>query len=273
MKILNRTLKALPLIALGVLMLLAFVPKNTLASTVTNTDFQAQSFSKTVDWYDYVRQYAAANNFTPPSPNEHAYIYANYINVGVFEHFKTPNGKDAITASSFISLISFKENSSDIYPNSPDRNDTVYASFSLGVNLTALTGHPVPSYVATSTVIPLTSTDSNHWTWGLDYTNLNAIWWKVNPDPLFPTYDRNTPRGLAQYTELKFTYALAIDPASKTATLTESYTVGRITNLWILAPGPAIHLNAAGTYNLDGSLNKNKTVYQFLTPNQFKLSN
>src|SRR5712692_4976288 len=297
MKILNRTLKALPLIALGVLMLLAFVPKNTLASTVTNTDFQAQSFSKTVDWYDYVRQYAAANNFTPPSPNEHAYIYANYVNVGgfqlfyaglvnathngmfitaplqtVFEHFKTPNGKDAITASSFISLISFKENSSDIYPNSPDRNDTVYASFSLGVNLTALTGHPVPSYVATSTVIPLTSTDSNHWTWGLDYTNLNAIWWKVNPDPLFPTYDRNTPRGLAQYTELKFTYALAIDPASKTATLTESYTVGRITNLWILAPGPAIHLNAAGTYNLDGSLNKTQTVYQFLTANQFKLS-
>ncbi len=297
MKLSHQMFKALPLIALGFLMLLAFVPKNTFADTVTSTDFQAQSFSKTVDWYDYVRQYATANNFTPPSPTEHAYIYANYINVGgfqlfytglvnathngmfvtvplqtLFEHFKTPNGKDAITASSFISLISFKENSSTIYPNSPDRNDTVYASFSLGVNLAALTGHPVPSYVATSSVIPLTSTDSNHWSWGLDYTNLNAIWWKVNPDPLFPTYDANTPRGLAQYTELKFNYALAIDPSTKTATLTESYTVGRITNLWILAPTPAIHLNSTGTYNLNGSFNKTQTVYQFLNVNQYKLS-
>ncbi len=294
----NRRFKALSMLALGFLMLLVFIPRPTSADTVTSTDFQAQSFSKTVDWYDYVRQYALQNGFQVPNTTDHAYIYANYINVGgfqlfytglvnathnglfvtiplqtLFEHFKTPNGKDAITASSFVSLVSFRENStSDIYPNSPDYHDEVYASFSLGVNLAALTGHPVPSYVATSTVIPLTSTDSNHWTWGLDYTNLNAIWWKINPDPLLPWWDPNIPRGLAQYTELKFTYSLAIDPSTKTATLTTSYTIGRMTDLWILTTNPAIHLNSTGTYNLNGSLNNTQTVYQFLNAKQYKLS-
>ncbi len=297
MKLPHLRFRALSLIALGLLMFLAFIPKNTFADTVTSSDFQAQSFSKTVDWYDYVRAYAIQNGYTPPSTSEHAYIYANYVNVGgfqlfytglvnathngmyvtiplqtLFEHFKTPGGKDAITASSFISLVSFKENSSDIYANSPDRNDTIYASFSLGVNLAALTGHPVPSYVASSNIIPLTSTDSNHWSWGLDYTNLNAIWWRVNPNPLFPWWDQNIPRGLAQYTELKFNYALAIDPSSKTATVTTSYTIGRMTDLWLLTTNPAIHLNSTGTYNLNGSRNSTQTVYQFLQAGQYKLS-
>ena len=293
----NRRFKAVSMLALGFLMLLVFIPEPTSADTVTSTDFQAQSFSKTVDWYDYVRQYALQNGFQVPNTTDHAYIYANYINVGgfqlfytglvnathngmfvtiplqtLFEHFKTPNGKDAITSSSFISLVSFNESSTDPLPNSPDKSDTVYASFSLGVNIAALTGHPVPSYVASSTVIPLKSTDSNHWTWGLDYTNLNAIWWKINPDPLLPCCYPNIPRGLAQYTEFKFSYALAIDPAAKTATLTTSYTIGRITDLYILTTSPAIHLNATGTYNLNGSLNKTQTVNQFLNAGQYKLS-
>ncbi len=298
MKLPNRKFGALSLIALGFLMLLAFIPKNTFADTITNTDFQAESFSKTVDYYDYVRQYAAANGFPVPNTTEHAYIYTNYINVGgfqlfyaglvnathngmfvtipiqtFFEHFKTPAGKDAITASSFISLVAFRENSSTtLYQNSPDRNDEIYASFSLGVNLAALTGHPIPSYVAGSQIIPLTSTDGNHWTWGLRYTNLNAIWWRIYPDPFAAWYDANIPRGLAQYSELTFNYALAIDPGSKTATLTASYTVGRMTDLWLLTTNPATHLNSTGTYNLNGSRNSTQTVYQYLQSKQVKLS-
>jgi hypothetical protein len=295
-----RKFRALSLLALGVTMLIVFVPKNTNgATTVTSTDFQAQSFSKVVDWYDYVRAYAQQNGFnTTAIQNEHAYIYANYINVGgfqlfysglvnathngqfftipiqtFFEHFKTPGGKDAITASSFISLVAFNETrTGDPYPNSPDHTDTVYASFSLGVNLTALPNHP--TYVATSNIIPLTSTDQNHWTWGLNYTNLNAIWWKINPDPnpLLNTWDANLPRGLAQYSQLTFNYALAIDPTAKTATLTTSYTVGRVTDLYLLTTHPAIHLNSTGTYNLNGSLNSTQTVNQFLQARQMKLS-
>src|SRR3989442_5451121 len=298
MKHLLFRIKALPLIALSLLFLIPAVAFQTAnASTVSNGDFQTQSFSKVVDWFDYVRQYADNNNLTQPNASEHAYIYTNYVNVGGFqlfyaglvnathngtfvtmpiqtfiEHFKTVGGKDAITASSFISLVSFNESNADPYPNSPDKTDTVYASFSLGVNLTAITGHKLPGYVATSQITPLTQVDSQHYTWGLKYTNLNAIWWRINPDPFIPTADLVTPRGFAQYSELSFNYALAIYPTSKTATLTTSYTVGRMTDLYILSPTPAIHLNAAGTYNLTGYQMSYQNIYQLLQSRQMKIS-
>ena len=298
MRSLSLKIKALPVLALSLLFLVpaaAFQPAQ--AATPTNPDFSAQSFSKTVDWYDYVRQYAAANNLPQPNASEHAYIYTNYINVGgfqlfyaglinathngqfvtiplqtFFEHFKTMGGKDAITASSFISLVAFNESNTDTYPNSPDKSDTVYASFNLGVNLTQITGHKFPSYVASSTIIPLTQTDVNHWSWGLTYTDLNAIWWKINPDPFTPTADLVQPRGFAMYSQFTFNYALAIDPASRTATLTTSYTIGRMTDLYILYPTPAVHLNSTGTYNLNGALLSNQNIYQFLTTKQLKIS-
>ncbi len=285
---LSSKIKALPLIALGLLFLVPFATQNARADAVGNGDFQAQSFSKVVDWYSYVRQYAAAHNLTAPPTTDHAYIYANYINVGgfqlfyaglvnathngmyvtiplqtFFEHYKTVGGKDAITASSFMSLVSFRENASSLYPNSPDRNDEIYASFSLGVNLAALTGHPVPSYVATSQVIPLTSSDNLHYTWGLKYTNLNAIWWRINPDPLALWWDQNVPRGFAQYNELTFNYALAIDP---------TYTVGRMTDLYLLTASPVTHLNSTGTYYLNGTRASTQSIYQYLQARQFKLS-
>src|SRR6266702_840912 len=276
MQHLSLKFKALPILALSFLFVIhtiAFQPAQ--ATTTTSPDFSAQSFSKTVDWYDYVRQYAVANNLPQPNASEHAFIYTNYINVGgfqlfytglvnathngqfvtiplqtFFEHYKTIGGKDAITASSFISLVAFNESNTDPYPNSPDKSDTVYASFNLGVNLTQITGHKFPSYIASSSIIPLTQTDASHWSWGLTYTNLNAIWWKINPDPFFPTADLVQPRGFAMYSQLAFNYALAIDPASKTATLTTSYTIGRMTDLYILYPTPAIRLNSTGTYKL-----------------------
>ena len=282
-------------------MLATVVPKNGYgATTLQGNDFQAQSFSKTVDYYDYVRQYATANGYNITSiQNQHAYIYTTYINVGgfqlfyagllnathnnmnvtipiqtVFEHFKTPQGKDAITASSFLSLVAFTENgTTDVFPNSPDRGDSVYASFSLGYTLSAFGTHPVPTYVATSQIIPLTSTDSNHWSWGLNYTNLNAIWWRIYPDPLLPLWDSSTPRAFAQYSQLSFSYTLAIDPSGKTATLTTSYIVARMTDLYLLTATPqALHLNATGTYNLNGQPRAGPTIYQYLAQNGYKLS-
>src|SRR2546430_12262139 len=122
---LSTKMRALPLTVLGLLFLIPFATHTAGAGTVSNGDFQAQSFSKVVDWYDYVRQYAANNGLPQPNATEHAYIYTNYINVGgfqlfyaglvnathngtfvtipiqtFFEHFKTVGGKDAITASS-----------------------------------------------------------------------------------------------------------------------------------------------------------------------------
>jgi hypothetical protein len=82
-KIHARKFRALPLLFLGAMMLVAIVPRNTYATTsLQSTDFSAQSFSKTVDYYDYVRQYAAAQGYNITSiQNQHAYIYANYVNV------------------------------------------------------------------------------------------------------------------------------------------------------------------------------------------------
>ena len=290
-------IQALPILALSLLFLIPLGVHPASADTVSDGDFNSQSYSKTVDWYAYVRQYAASHNLPVPPTNEHAYIYTNYVNIGgfqlfyaglvnathngmnvtiplqtFFEHFKTVGGKDAITASSFLGLVSFRENATTVYQNSPDKNDTVYASFSLGYPLQALGSHPY-TYIATSTTIPLAHTDANHWTWGLKYTNLNAVWWRINPDPLaILPWDANTPRGFAQYNELTFNYALNIDPTTKTATLTTTYTIGRMTDLYILAPSPVLHLTPTGTYYLNGTLANNQTLYQYLQARQFKLS-
>jgi hypothetical protein len=45
-----------------------------------------------------------------------------------------------------------------------------------------------------------------------------------------------------------------------------------MTDLYILSPTPAIHLNAAGTYNLTGYQISNQNIYQFLQSRQMKLS-
>src|SRR5207244_5104743 len=87
MKVRLRKVRAISILALGLMTALALVPKTTNAATVTSTDFQTQSFSKVVDWYEYARLYAAANGFTPPNSTEHAYIYANYINVRGYQLF------------------------------------------------------------------------------------------------------------------------------------------------------------------------------------------
>ena len=294
-------LRALTLLALGIMMLLVFIPKNTYAATtLSGSDFQAQSFSKTVDYYDYVRAYAQSQGYNISAiQNQHAYIYTTYINVGgfqlfyagllnathngmnvtipiqtVFEHFKTPSGKDAITASSFLSLVAFQEGSNTIFPNSPDKNDTVYASFSLGYPLAAFGTHPVPTYLANSQIIPLASTDSNHWTWGLNYTNLNAIWWRIYPDPVLTPFQQwdQTPVAFAQYSQLSFTYSLVIDPTAKTATLTTSYTVGQMTDLYVLTGPQVLHYDASGTWNLNGQSRGATTIYQFLAQGGYKLS-
>ncbi len=296
----SRFLKVLAVTALGLMALSTFTPLSVSATTVQSTDFQSQSFSKVVDWFDYVRQYAAANGFTPPNASEHAYIYTNYINVGgyqlfyvglvnvtdngrfvtiplqtFFQHFKTPGGKDAITASSFLSLVAFNESSTDAVPNSPDPSDTVYASFSLGVDLSSYLQNHAPSYVAGSKVIPLTLVGTNHWTWGLKYTNLSAIWWKLGFDPLFACWYLPCPHGIARYTELTFNYDLTLDPSTKTAHLIETYAIGKVTDLWVfsLFLTQVRHYNATGTYDVNGTTQVSPvTVYQFLQTGGYKLS-
>ncbi len=283
------------------MVLSTFSPLGAHADTLQSTDFQSQSFSKVVDWMDYVRQYAAANGFTPPNASEHVYLYTNYISSGgfqlfsiglvnatdkgrfvtiplqtFFEHYKTPGGKDVITASSFLSLVAFNESATaPNIPNSPDRNDTIYASFSLGVDLSSYLQTHVPPYVAGSQIIQLTQVGTNHWTWGLKYTNLSAIWWKIGLDPLSLCWYIPCPHGIARYTELTFNYDLTLDPSTKTAHLTETYTIGKVTDLWVFNPllSQVRHYNSTGTYDLNGTTQISPTtVYQLLKAGGYKLS-
>src|SRR4030067_2339221 len=50
------------------------------ADTLVPSDFQSESFSKTIDFYDYARAYATSVNMSGPPNKYHAYVYMTYVN-------------------------------------------------------------------------------------------------------------------------------------------------------------------------------------------------
>jgi hypothetical protein len=268
-------------ILFGILLLMTLsvttlINSSSAVDTLTPADFKLQSFSKTVDFFNFTREYEADSGKPIPPANWHAYLYQNYINDSGFqlfysglinitagqgaltvpvqsflEHYKTPNGKDVLTSSSFLMLLAYNDTATSIYPDSPNRNDNLYASFSLGYDLTNITGTSKPSLSSKTVLIPLTHPDNNTWEWGMQYTNLTAIWWRIFIDPLDPHYDP-LPIAVTTYEELTFTYKLVLNSTDNTATLTSSYVIGRMTNMWLirwllLIPIVAYY-NATGTY-------------------------
>jgi hypothetical protein len=288
------------ILALTLTLTLAMKPASAV-DTLTPNDFKQQSFSKTLDFFNFCRTYANQHNKTGPPSNWHAYLYQNYINSSGFqlyysglinitagaggaliipvqsfiEHFKTPNGKDVLTSSSFIMLLAFNDTASSLHDDSPDRNDNLYASFSLGFDLSSITGSTNPAQNSKTELIPLTHPDDNTWEWGMRYTNLTAIWWRMYINPLNPHFEA-LPIAITTYDELTFTYKLELDPANNTAKLTSNYVIGRMTNLWLiwwllLIPVVA-HYNATGTYRPNGTQIGNQTIYQFLEEQHIKMS-
>lgn len=276
------------------------------ADTLAPADFNQTSFSKTIDFLDYARAYAAANGGTPPNASSHAWLYLTYVNAKGLQmmyaglqnmtdgtstvtlpiqswmmHYKSQNGsQDLVTAGSFIMLLAFAEDNTTIYPDSPDRNDTLFASLNLGYNLESKFGAETPPGLSTiTTVIPLTSQNNDTvWNWGMKYTNMTAIWWRTN---------MNTPQtppeliAVSRYDELTFTYQLTLDPTAGTATLTANYVIGKITDLWIfpgiiglLLPGLlATHYNNTGGYRFGGSvLADTRNVHEYLEDIGIKMS-
>jgi len=276
--------------------------------TLSADDFKLQSFYKTVDFFNFVRTYATAYNKTPPPADWHANLYLVYINVNGFqlfysglinitagqgaltipvqsflEHYKTPGGKDVLTSSSFIMLLAFNDTANSKHADSPDINDNLYASFSLGFDLTSIYGNNAkPSLSSKVTTIPLGSSDNGlTWEWGMRYTNLTAVWWRMYTDPLNPRCDLLTPIAITTYEELTFTYKLKLNPANHKAELTANYVIGRMTNLWLiywpLYPLPLLpvvtHLNSTGAYYLNGTpIPNGPTIYQFLERQHIKMS-
>jgi len=269
--------------------------------TLSPNDFKLQSFSKTVDFFDFARSYAASHGKPIPPANWHAYLYQTYINVSGFqlyysglinitagegaltipvqsflEHYKTPAGKDVLTSSSFIMLLAFNDTSS-LHRDSPDKNDNLYASFSLGLDLTSIyQNHSKPALSSKTTTIPLTSSDDNRtWEWGMRYTNLTAVWWRMFTDPLNPRFEA-LPIAITTYEELTFTYKLELNPTTHTATITANYVIGRMTNLWlfywIFFLPIVTHYNSTGNYRVNGTKISDETIHQFLERQQIKMS-
>ncbi len=272
------------------------------AETLSPGDFKQESWSKTIDFFDYARSYASAHGKTPPPANWSANLYMVYINVSGFqllyaglanitagnatltipvqnflEHYKTEKGKDVLMSSSFITLLAFNDTASSVHSDSPDRNDNLYASFSLGLNLEQYFNDSArPALSSKTTIIPLTSSaDKLNWYWGMRYTNLTAIWWRMHTDPIRPRFEV-LPIAITTYEELTFTYNLTINPTDRTATVTANYVIGRMTNLWlirwIIFIPIVVHYNSTGSYWLNGTKISNETIYQFLENRNIKMS-
>jgi hypothetical protein len=187
-------------------------------------------------------------------------------------HYKTNNHtRDVILASTFLMLLAFNETTNTIYPNSPDMNDTLWASFSMGFTLNQLNAE-LPALNSKTTLIPLTHTDENHWTWGMRYTNLTAYWWQTFINPNDPHYQQNWPTAITVYDELTFTYNLTINPTDKTATLTENHIIGRMTHLLLFSSPFWLYFNNTGTYLFGNRIPNSLTIYQFLEKYQVKMS-
>jgi hypothetical protein len=287
---------------LVVLLLLSNVLPVSAIDILEPSDFELESWSKSIDFFDYVRTYAALHDKTPPPENEHAYLNLAYVNVsglqmlsaGLFNitdeenvltipiqttmmHYRSRDGlKDVVTASSFVMLMAFNETTDTLFDQSPDKNDTLYASFSLGYDLSEFFGNSTPDLNSKTEVIPLTSTsDGLVWTWGMKYTNLAALWWKPSIDPNNPVRDPR-PIALTIYDELTFTYELEINPETGEATLSMNYVIGKMRDLWVfwwlIFLPVTVHYNATGCYRLNGQQISEETIYDFIRNQGIKMS-
>lgn len=270
-------------------------------------DFDDESWSKTIDYLEYVDVYAAAHGLPRPPAGAHAYLYMTYVNYSGLQmlyagltnvttalgqltftipvqtfmmHYKTANqSRDVVTASSYIMLLAYNETAdATSYPNSPDRNDTLYASFSMGFDLSSLIDTAErPALNCKTTTIALThSNEKNAWHWGMTYNNLTAIWWRIYIDPNNSSY-QHVPVAVSVYEELTFTYDLTFDPDNNTATITSNYVIGRMTDLWVVDKWwwflPVIvHYNSTGCYRLNKSKYSDETIHQFLHRNGISMS-
>jgi hypothetical protein len=272
------------------------------AETLVKTDFEQESFAKTVDYMEYVRAYATLNGIPQPDNFDkwHANMYMTYVNTsglkllyaGLEEittdesaylripmqsfimHYKTnQNNRDVILASTFLMLMAFNDTATSLYPDSPDKNDLLFASFSLGFDLSNL-GKTLPALNSKTETIPLTSSeDKLQWEWGMKYTNLTALWWQTWIDPTNPRFRNGWPVGLTVYDELTFTYKLTIDPVSGTATLQENHIIGRMRHLFVgILPALWVYYNSTGTYGMLGNKLSNETIHDYIQNNGLKMS-
>ena len=270
-------------------------------------DFSKESWSKTIDYLEYVDVYATSHGLPRPPAGAHAYLYMTYVNhlglqmlyagltnitmalgqvtltipVQTFMmHYKTENqSRDVVAASSYIMLLAYNETADTTrYADSPDRNDTLYASFNMGFDLSSLIDTADrPGLNSKTTIIPLTHSDNKlSWHWGMKYTNLTAIWWRVYLAPDNSSYV-TVPVAVTVYEELTFTYDLIFNPEGNNATIVSNYVIGRMTDLWVVGTWlwfipVVVHYNSTGCYYLNGNVYSDETIYEFLHAHNISMS-
>ena len=293
----------------GVVLILLLLSPVFMATTTVNAsdalnpeDFKEEYWSKTIDFLDYAREYASTHGKEPPPEDWRANLHLVYINTSgiqllyaglvnlttekfvltipiqsFMEHYKSKeDGKDVVVSSAFIMLLAYNETEDSIFSDSPDKEDNLWASFSLGYDMSMLFPNSTgPMIHSKATPIPLTfSTDKLNWKWGMRYTNLTAIWWRIYITPEKPGYEK-IPVALTLYDELTFTYNLKIDPSSGNATLTTNYTIGKMTDLWrigfVRLLPRIIHFNSTGCY-LKWKKLSDETIYQALQRERISMS-
>ncbi len=277
------------------------------ATTLEHDDFQQEKFEKTVDFFKYARTWATVRGMEQPPAHWYANTYMTYVNHDGFQmiyaglqnislhqnveltipmqtilmHFKTQESQqEAIVASSFLMVMGFNDSTPEDegLQGTPDKDDTLFASFSLGINLTELFPNvKFPAFNSGAEPIALRDrTKTNgaiEWTWGMRYANLTALWVTidlVNEDNTNP----NRPFGLATYDELTFMYNLTL--YNGVATLHKDYVMGRMHDLfvfggWFLIWPIYNHYNATGCYRYNTKVS-DQTIYEFLDETKVSMS-
>ncbi len=252
-------------------------------------DFKQESWSKVVDYLEYVDAYAPSQERPPAGARANLYMaYVNYrglqmlyaglsnitMGLGRFTvtlpiqtfmmHYKTQGQRrDVVVASSYMMLLAYNETQGTIFSDSPDKNDTLFASFSLGFDLSSLISTDAPALNSKTTIIRLTHPESNRWHWGMTYENLAAIWWLISIDPENASYT-SIPVAVSVYEELTFTYDLIFNEENNTAVVESNYVIGRMNDLWAFDKANLVHYNSTGGYRLNKSKYSDETIYQFL---------
>ncbi|MCW4035042.1 MAG: hypothetical protein NWF03_06720 [Candidatus Bathyarchaeota archaeon] len=267
-------------------------------------DFKEESWSKTIDYLDYVDLYAVTHGKPRPPRGAEANIFMTYVNQSGVEmlyagladitmgygsaavtlpiqtfmmHYQSEDNKqDVVSASSYIMLMAYNESQNTLYEDSPDKNDMLYASFSMGFDLGALLDNDAPALNSQTTTTPLTHPDQNTWSWSMTYTNLTAIWWNIQIAADNASY-QSIPVAITVYDELTFSYDLIFDHQSNTAQIVSNYIIGEMTDLWVIDDfvwifPVIVHYNATGCYKLNKELYSTETIHQFLAKNNIDMS-
>lgn len=267
-------------------------------------DFEEESWSKTIDYLDYVDLYAVTHGKPRPPRGAEANIFMTYVNQSGVKmlyaglsnismgygslavtlpiqtfmmHYKTENEEqDVVTASSYIMLMAYNETVNSLYEDSPDKEDILYASFSMGFDLSELLNNDAPALNSKTTTTPLTHPEENKWSWGMTYTNLTAIWWNIQIAPDNSSY-KSIPVAITVYDELTFTYDLIFDPDNNSAKIVSNYEIGEMTDLWVIDDFVwifpiIVHYNATGCYKLNKEPYSTETIHQFLANNNIDMS-